>query len=108
MITVARSRFAHEERPNPHAWYDLGQAVSQLSLQAADLGLSVHQMAGFDAKKAQKELSIPEPFEAVAAAALGYPGKVEELDVELQKRAKYPRTRKALTEIVFQDSWGKS
>ena len=108
MITAARSRFAHKERSNPHARHDLGQAISQLSLQAADLGLSIHQMAGFDSEKAQKELNIPEPFEAVTAVALGYPGKIEELDPELQERAKGPRTRKALTEIVFQASWGNS
>ena len=106
MITVARSCFKHNESLNPHAWHDVGQAVSQLALQAADLGLSVHQMAGFDANKAQKELEIPEPFEAVAALALGYPGKIEELDPEFRERAQAPRTRKALTEIVFQNSWG--
>ena len=108
MITIACSSFAYNEKPNPHAWYDLGQAVSQLALQATDLGLSLHQMAGFDAQKAQKELDIPEPFEAVSAAALGYPGAIEGLDAEYQERAKTPRTRKNLAEIVFEASWGKA
>ena len=107
MITIARSGFTKNESPNRHAWYDLGQAISQLALQAADLGLSIHQMAGFDSQKAQQELKIPQAYEAVAAAALGYPGQIEELEPDLQKRARSPRTRKELSEIVFQDLWGK-
>lgn len=105
MIAAARTRFARKEALNRHAFYDLGQAVSQLALQAAELGLSIHQMAGFDPQKAQKELHIPEAFEAVTAIALGYPGKIEQLEAELQERAKSPRTRKALSEIVFQSLW---
>ena len=107
MITAARSAFAYNGKTNSHAWHDLGQAISQFALQATELGLSLHQMAGFDAKKAKRELNIPDPFEPVAAAALGYPGEIKNLEAGLKERAMSPRVRKDLNEIVFEASWGK-
>ena len=60
--------------PNRHAFYDVGQAVAQMALQALDLGLYMHQMAGFDVEKAQQVFAVPEQFEPAAAIALGYLG----------------------------------
>ncbi len=108
MISIARTNFIHKERPNSHAFHDLGQAIANFSLQATHLGLSVHQMAGFDSQKAKIDLSIPNPFEAVAAVALGYPGEIEDLPVELRSRATKPRERKDLSELVFLGSWGNT
>ena len=62
IITAVRTRFARNDKTNRHAAHDLGLAVGNLSLQATDLGLSLHQMAGFDADKARETLGIPEGF----------------------------------------------
>ena len=46
--------------PNAWAAYDLGQAVAHLSIQAQALGISLHQMAGFNSAGANEVLGIPE------------------------------------------------
>src|SRR5262245_4816799 len=59
VLTVTK---LNPERPaaNPYAYYDLGQAVAHLSVQATALGLRVHQMAGFDHEEARKLFQVPE------------------------------------------------
>ena len=42
-----RRNFAHNGQPNRHAFHDVGLANENLVLQAAAMGLVVHQMAGF-------------------------------------------------------------
>lgn len=60
------------KRPNPHAEYDCGTAVAFFTIQATELGLAVHQMAGFDSIKATKELILPDGYQALTIFAVGY------------------------------------
>jgi nitroreductase len=107
MVGVARARFSKNDAPNGYAVYDLGAASAYLTLQAAALGLTTHQMAGFDREKARTLLAIPEGYEFGSAIALGYQGEPETLaNEELIKRESAPRERKALDEFVFA-AWGK-
>ena len=53
-------------------YYDLGQAVADLTFQASALGLHVHQMGGFDPNAARELFAIPKGFDPVAMMALGY------------------------------------
>ena len=46
VLTATRTTFAYNQKPNRVALHDLGQAACQFSLQAVQLGLQVHQMAG--------------------------------------------------------------
>ena len=108
IISAFRLNFSHKEHPNRHAAHDLGQAMANFSLQAVHLGLNIHQMAGFDSEKARSDLAIPKPFEPGAAIALGYPGDIESLPPDIKERAKSPRERKQLSELVFCGSWGKA
>ena len=39
ILTLAHTQFEKDGRPNRHAFYDLGQAAANLSLQATALGL---------------------------------------------------------------------
>ena len=48
ILTVVQETFARNDKPNGTARYDVGQAASALALQATELGLRVHQMAGID------------------------------------------------------------
>ena len=48
ILGVAASKFTQSGAANSYALYDLGAAASYLTLQAAALGLTTHQMAGFD------------------------------------------------------------
>ena len=72
ILGVARSTFSHNGAANAYALYDLGAATALLTLQAAELGLTSHQMAGFDHDKARKLLAIPEDYLPRHLASVGY------------------------------------
>jgi nitroreductase len=105
ILGVAKTKFSHNDGPNRVALYDLGAASSYLTLQAAALGLSTHQMAGFDQDAARKSLEIPENYAIGAVIALGYQGEPGALANEkLVAQESAPRQRKPLSEFVF-SSW---
>lgn len=108
MLSVARLNFEYNGKPNRHAFHDVGQAAANLTIQAAALGLFVHQMAGFDAAKAREQFSIPEGYEPVAAIAVGYLGDPDSLTAELRERELAPRTRRPQESFVFTGKWGKT
>ena len=78
LLSVAKLTFESGEI-NRHAFHDVGQAIANLTFQATVSGMVVHQIAGFDIEKARREFSIPQNYEPVAAAAIGYPGNSTEL-----------------------------
>src|SRR5262249_34891150 len=51
LISVVRDNFTHNGKPNRTAQHDVGLASENLVLQATELGLVTHQMAGFDAAR---------------------------------------------------------
>jgi nitroreductase len=108
MLSVAKLHFAHNGKPNRHAGHDVGQAAAQLTLQATALGLSVHQMAGFDADAARETYAIPDGWEPMAAIAVGYPGDPASLPEPLRERELGPRQRHPLGELVFAGAWGQT
>jgi nitroreductase len=105
LIAVARTTFARNGKPNPHAWHDVGLAMGNLTVQATSLGLAVHQMAGIDRDKIREVYGIPDGFEPVSAAAIGYPGKPDALPDDLAERERSPRSRKPQEEFVFSVRW---
>jgi nitroreductase len=107
-FSVARLNFEHNGQPNRHALHDVGNAAANLSLEAAHLGLQVHQMAGIDPEKARRTFGVPEGYEVVAGLALGYPGDPQSLPEALRQREVGPRERKPLDSFVFSGNWGQS
>jgi nitroreductase len=108
ILGVAKNKFSHNGTENGYALYDLGAASSYLTLQAAALGLTTHQMAGFDHEAARKALAIPQEYALGAVIALGYQGEPSALgDQQLIERETTPRERKPLGEFVFSE-WGAS
>ena len=108
ILGAARTTFSHNDAPNRVALYDLGAAASYLTLQAAALGLSSHQMAGFDEAAARKALEIPESYILGAVIAVGYQGEPAALPNEqMLAQETSPRARKSLSEIAF-SAWGQS
>jgi nitroreductase len=102
ILGAAKTTFSHNDAPNRVALYDLGAAASHLTLQAAALGLSTHQMAGFDVDAARKAFEIPENYLIGAVIALGYQGEPDALNHErLRALETAPRERKPLKDIVF-------
>jgi nitroreductase len=107
ILGLARARFSHNDSVNLYAVYDLGAASSYLTLQAAAIGLTTHQMAGFDRERARQLLAIPDGYEFGAVIALGYLGEPASLPTpELVEREIKPRERKALHDFVF-SAWGE-
>ena len=107
ILGTAATRFAKNGAENRFALYDLGAASSYLTLEAAELGLTTHQMGGFDQEAVRKALGIPEEYALGAVIALGYRGEPEALGNDtLIERETTARTRKPLSEIVFGE-WGE-
>ena len=107
MLTVAKMTTS-SGRPHRHAFHDVGLAVANLTFQALAHDLYVHQMGGFEPEKAREVFAIPEDFEPVTAIALGYLGEPERLDEKNRERELTPRTRRPLTDFVFEETWGRA
>ena len=98
MLSATRLTFTRNDKPNRHAYHDVGLAVSQLIVQATALGLYVHQMAGFDVDRARQSFGIPEGFDPVAAIAIGYSAEATPTS----------RTRRPQDELAFSRKWGEA
>jgi nitroreductase len=106
-LSVAKTAFSNNNRPNRVAVYDVGGAMMAFIIQATAMDLYVHQMAGFDVNMARQVAGIPEGFDPVAMFALGYLGDPDSLSPDLKAREVAPRTRTALREFVFSRQWNQ-
>jgi nitroreductase len=104
LLSVAAATFARNGSPNYYALHDTGAASATMSLEAMALGIHTHGMGGFDKDKARAHFSIPANFEIGACWALGYLGDPDTLPDRVKAMETSPRTRKPLSEIVF-DTW---
>lgn len=105
LLSIAKKTFDFNNEPNVHAWHDVGMAMQNLAIQATNLGLVIHQMAGYDPAKARQILGIPDGYEPVALVAIGYPGDINQLPEELRKMEEAPRSRKPIEEFAFENHW---
>lgn len=99
VANVARTH-TEEGKALSHSWYDLGQAVAHLSVQATVEGIMVHQMGGFDAEALGVALGLDDYHRVVTVMTLGLPGDVNDLPEKLQERELAPRVRRPLGETV--------
>lgn len=106
-LSVTHLQFERNGKPNPHAWHDVGAASENMFLQASELGLYMHQMAGFDREKARSLLAPDAQLEPVAMIAIGYPGDPSSLADQQRAAEAAPRQRMPITGFVFEGGWGK-
>jgi len=106
IIAFARTKFAHNGKPNRFAYYDTGMAVTNLTLQALAFDIYIHQMGGFDANKCAELLNLPADYEIITVNALGYQGDPELLHPNLKKMEFTERSRRMLDETVFTGAFG--
>ncbi|QKG53136.1 nitroreductase family protein [Hymenobacter sp. BRD67] len=104
-ISIAKATFSHDNNPNAWARHDVGQAVATLAIQAVELGLQIHQMAGFSPEAARTAFSIPAGYDAVAVFTIGYPSAAATVPESLRERELAPRSRKPLAEFMFEGGW---
>jgi nitroreductase len=107
ILTAARATYTHNDRPNRHAWHDLGQAAAHMALQATELGLVVHQMAGILPDKARQIYGVPDGYDVVTGIAVGYPGDPGDLPEALREMETSPRKRKPQAETVYRGAWDR-
>jgi nitroreductase len=101
IISVMKKNYDYKNRPNKNALHDLGAANVSIAIQAAEMGLQVHQMGGFDKTKATEYLKLDaENFEPVTMFAVGFPGDEEQLTEELKQKELRSRKRKEIGEFV--------
>ena len=94
-------------QPRSTAAYELGLAVSQLTVQAHAEGLHVHQMGGFSADAVRASLGLPETMTPYVVLAIGQYGDPDALAEPYRSRELAPRTRLPLEETVFAGAWGR-
>lgn len=110
ILSVIRTTFLYNGKPNRVALHDLGQAAAYFALQAVTLGLQVHQMAGVDLARVRHEYGVPDGFEPQTAIALGHPDTSTpdtEQSQQWQQREQRARQRKPLSDQVYGGKWGE-
>ena len=109
MLSVARDTFEKNGKPNRWAKHDTGLATENLLLEAVELGLAAHPMAGYDADRTRTEFGIPDGYTPIAMIAIGYPyqGKLDDLDEKLRAKELAARTRKPIGETAFAGKWNE-
>lgn len=106
VLTVIRTRFRQNDKPNRVALHDLGAAAAHFALQAAAEGLQAHQMGGVNLSQVRAAYQIPDGFEPQTAIAIGYPDTGPSADDDpLAQRDAAPRRRQALSDFVFTGRW---
>jgi len=98
ILTISSNEFSKNRNKNHHSEYDLGQAVAFLTLQATELDIYLHQMAGFSREKAKENFNIPNDFTPITVIALGYKNEDDK---------KPEKGRKEIKDLVFENDFGK-
>lgn len=101
LLVVAVRATENDKGPLPYAAYDLGQAMSHLLVQALAEGLTVRQMAGFNAESVAKEFSLDASLIPTAVAAIGTAGDPATLPDDLRGPDDTPRRRLPLSELIL-------
>jgi nitroreductase len=99
LVLVSKTIFDHNGKPSRTHTYDTGAAWENLALQGCLRGYVVHGMQGFDYDRARTALNIPVDYQVEAMAAIGRPGRVEDLPEALQER-ETPNDRRKLEQTV--------
>jgi len=98
----------NEKGDVPYAEYGLGLASENLVLQAVELGLVAHQMAGFSPDAVRAAFSLPADAVPKVAIAVGSPAAPDVLEEDWRiEREKAERARIRLEEFAFTGEWGK-
>ncbi len=84
---------------------DTGMALENMLLQSAAMDLHAHPMGGFDETLVRDILRIPEQIRVLALVAVGWPGRLEDLDERTRERELRERTRRPVDQIRSYDTW---
>ncbi|MBL7807588.1 MAG: nitroreductase family protein [Saprospiraceae bacterium] len=100
VLCTAKKNYTRNGQPNYYAMHDAGMANAFLILQATEMGIYGHIMAGFNKEKLQETFQLAEDETPVCLIALGFLGDPEQLDEPFKTRETTPRTRMAIEAII--------
>lgn len=87
--------------------FGCGLAVGQMLLQAIELGMMAHPIAGYDPLQLKKELGIPDDHIVITMVIIGYLDGDASLMSEKQRASEPVRPeRKPTGENFFEGMWG--
>lgn len=98
VVVCSHKVFARNGKANPVHSFDAGAAFENLCLQATEMRLVAHGMAGFDRDQAREQLRVPDDYHIDAMIALGRPGDPADLPEDVREREQ-PSDRKPIAEI---------
>jgi nitroreductase len=104
LVFISRTTNEQTGKPLRTHTYDTGAAWENLALQGTLRGLVVHGMAGFDYARAKTELGVPDDFTVEAMAAIGKPGRIDDLPEDFRPRES-PSARRPVSELVFEGKY---
>jgi len=105
IVVCANKKFNHNNEPNRWAQYDTGAAAENICLQATSIGLSAHQMGGFDLDKVRSLSNIPTKFDILACMVIGKSLDESKLSKVQKDKEGQVRSRKLLEDIYFINEW---
>jgi glutaminyl-peptide cyclotransferase len=101
LVMVSTRPSGADGKPNRYAWYDTGQAVSLLTIQATSMQLGLRQMAGFNRDRAREVCELNDLCEPVVMMAIGHVGEAETLPLPRHRETEtQPRARRKISEFV--------
>lgn len=103
LMVVCAQLIDDDGKPQRWAEYDTGQAIATLTMQASELGLYVHQMAGFEVDGIRTTFDLPTELTPVTAVAVGMFDPEAELPEVLAERERATRERLDVVELVLND-----
>lgn len=91
LVSCGYKNFPGTDVYNRHWMHDVGAANISIALQAASMGMQLHQMAGFDVEACTRLLGLDtEKIEPVTMMTLGYPGPADRLAEPFRTRKRCP------------------
>ena len=105
IVVCANKNFNHNNELNRWAHYDTGAASENICLQATSIGLSAHQMGGFDQDKIRNLSNIPIEFDILACMVVGKSLDESKLSKIQKEKEGQMRSRKILKDIYFINEW---
>lgn len=101
LLLATKTSFTYNDKINKWAEYDAGQAAAHLTFQAMEMGIFVHQMAGFDRQKAAELLEAGKEYLPMTVIALGFIDSKSLRPEEMERRKRSENKRRTLKELVL-------
>lgn len=102
VVMVARVR-TDDGTPMPWAEYDTGHASGSLTVQAESMGLTAHQMGGFDRQQLSTEFGLADDLRPMAVIAVGTFDPDAELPEPFASRETAPRQRLDVADLLLNE-----